>query len=78
MKKYSDQDIINGIRECWKKNSYPPSYEELKEVIGLKSLSSIHARLRVMRNRGLVDFVDGQVRTLEVVADTIIYKVGPI
>ncbi len=39
---------------------------ELQERLGIASVATVHDRLRRLRQFGVVDWVDGQVRTLTV------------
>ena len=47
-------------------HKYAPTVRELGDLLGLRSSATIHHHLRAMRQAGLVDWVDGQVRTLHV------------
>lgn len=47
---------------------YAISIEELAATLGYQSRGAIHRRLQTLRKRGLVNWVDGQSRTLHVTA----------
>ena len=48
-------------------NNVPPSFRELADDLGLRSLSNLHVRLNRMKERGLIAFEFGRARTLRVV-----------
>ena len=53
-KKY---EFLKQIQGFIKANGYPPSYEELKQMTGLKSKSNVHAKMHQLKKRGYVDFL---------------------
>ncbi|MEG6615416.1 hypothetical protein V6C27_03090 [Peptococcaceae bacterium 1198_IL3148] len=63
----TDEQIINAIIELSGKG-YPPSIREIGKLVGLRSSSTIHARLAKLRKAGIVEWEQGQPRTLRVVS----------
>jgi repressor LexA len=47
-------ELLEFIRTRLKENGFPPSYEEMKLVIGLRSRSSVHRLVWALVERGLV------------------------
>lgn len=60
------QEILNAIEDFYYEHGYQPNVRELGKMVGLTSSSTIHAHLTNLRDMGLVDWVQGQVRTLHV------------
>jgi len=56
--------ILHEIQAFNKSNGYPPSYEELKQLIGLKSKSNIHRYVHTLKKRGYIDFLPAQSRSM--------------
>ena len=61
--------ILQAIKQYTADHGYPPTTRELLEMTGLKSTQSIHRYLHQLRDDGLIDFVDGQGRTIVVKED---------
>ena len=53
--------IIQGFI---KSNGYSPSYEELKQLAGLKSKSNVHAKMYALKRRGYLDFLPHSSRSM--------------
>lgn len=56
--------IIHFIKEYQAEHSHPPTVREIQTGIGMKSASTIHRWLIIYRSQGVLDWVDGQARTL--------------
>ena len=56
--------ILHEIQAFSKTNGYSPSYEELKQLIGLKSKSNIHRYVHTLKKRGYIDFLPAQSRSM--------------
>ena len=61
------EQILQAIKDFYTKNGYSPSVTELANIVGLKSPSTVHGHLHRMRRDGLINFVDGEARTITVV-----------
>lgn len=60
------KDLLVLIKKFLKNNKYSPSYEELKQVIGLKSKSVVHSHLHCLKKRGYIMFKPGARRSIMV------------
>jgi repressor LexA len=56
--------ILHEIQAFNESNGYSPSYEELKQLIGLKSKSNIHRYVHTLKKRGYIDFLPAQSRSM--------------
>ena len=56
--------ILQVIQSFMKSNGYPPSYEEIKQLMGLRSKSNVHRYIHVLKKRGYLDFLPAQSRSL--------------
>ena len=50
-------EFLKQIQAFIKANGFPPSYEELKQLTGLKSKSNVHAKMYQLKKRGHLDFM---------------------
>ena len=46
-------------------NGFPPSIREIGEEVGLQSVSTVHAHLKILEQEGKLRRVQGQVRAIE-------------
>ena len=58
------REILSVLADFAAKHRYAPSLEELCETVGLASKSTVHTHLGNMRHAGVVDWCDGEPRTL--------------
>ena len=72
----SEQKVIQAIRSYWIKHNYSPSSRDLMKLVGYKSSNTIHTKLHSLKDKGLINFVDYEPRTITVVADRLNYIVG--
>ena len=47
-------------------NGYSPSYEELKQLNGMKSKSNVHSYVHALKKRGYIDFIAYSNRSITV------------
>lgn len=64
--KVTDEELLNIIMDYITTHNYPPTIRELCELSGIMSSSTMHYRLLKMRDKGLIDFVDYEPRTISV------------
>jgi repressor LexA len=57
-------EFLKQIQQFIKANGYPPSYEELKQMTGLKSKSNVHAKMHQLKKRGYIDFLPYMSRSM--------------
>lgn len=56
--KATDEQILDMIARYVSEHGYSPSMRDVAEMAGLKSTSSIHRRLRLLRDAGKLTFDD--------------------
>jgi SOS-response transcriptional repressor LexA len=54
------------IKAFIKANSYSPSYEEIKQMTGMKSKSNVHAYVQSLKKRGYIDDIPYSKRSIVV------------
>jgi len=60
-------DLLMFIHERLKEAGVPPSFEEMKEALGLKSKSGIHRLITALEERGFLRRLPHRARALEIV-----------
>lgn len=63
----SQEMVLNAIRTFTAERGYSPSVRDLCEMCGLKSTSSVHARLKSLESKGYLKRYEKQTRSLVVV-----------
>ena len=58
--------MLDIIKEYIKNNGFSPSYEELKQLCGLRSKSGVHRYLHCLKERGYINFKYNMKRGIEV------------
>ena len=58
--------VLDIIKKYLKTNKHAPSYEELKQLCGLRSKSGVHRYLHCLRERGYITFKDHMKRGIMV------------
>ena len=58
--------VLDIIKKYLKTNEHAPSYEELKQLCGLRSKSGVHRYLHCLRERGYITFKDHMKRGIMV------------
>lgn len=61
------KEIYEYIEHFLAENKYSPSMREVGKAVGLKSSSTIHRHLDVMREKGYIDFINSSPRTLQII-----------
>ncbi len=59
-------DLLNFIHERLKETGIPPSFEEMKEALDLKSKSGIHRLITALEERGFIRRLPHRARALEI------------
>ena len=49
------RDLLYFIHDKMRKDDVPPSFEEMKEALGLKSKSGIHRLISALVERGFIE-----------------------
>ena len=60
-------DLLRFIHERLKEAGVPPSFEEMKEALGLQSKSGVHRLIMALEERGFIRRLPNRARALEVV-----------
>lgn len=63
--------IYDFIKSYIKEKQYPPSIREIGEGVGIKSVSTTSLHLYKLKDMGVIDFLEGQPRTIRVLTDLI-------
>lgn len=61
-------DCLSAIRRLMTDDGVPPSYEELRQAMGLSSRSGIHRLLVGLKDRGVIRWSPDRARSIEIVA----------
>ena len=61
------RDLLLFISERLKQDSVAPSFDEMKDALGLKSKSGIHRLIRALEERGFIRKLPNRARALEVI-----------
>jgi len=61
------RQMYDIIKSYIKANKYSPSYEELKQIMGLKSKSNVHFFIHQLHRRGWINFSNGRNRSISIV-----------
>ena len=61
------RDLLFYIHEHMEGSDVPPSFEEMKEALGLKSKSGIHRLISALEERGYIERLPHRARALRVV-----------
>ena len=59
------EEIMQMIESYVSNNGFPPSIREIGEEVGLQSVSTVHAHLKILEQEGKLRRVQGQVRAIE-------------
>ena len=49
--------FLQQIQVFIEKNGYSPSFEEIKQMTGMKSKSNVHSYVHALKKRGYIDFI---------------------
>ena len=64
------QEIFSYIQTTIKQEGFPPSVREIGRAVGLRSPSTVHAHLLVLKENGYIDRVDGKTRAIRIPEET--------
>jgi SOS-response transcriptional repressor LexA len=60
-------EVLKAIDNYIQENHYAPAYRELGKIIGVRSSSTISDFLHKLKDKGYVDWEEGQPRTLHII-----------
>ncbi len=61
---WRQKEIILAINEYVEDNGYPPTYREIRDLVGLKSVSTVSGHMERLKAKGYITFMPGAARTL--------------
>lgn len=56
--------VLDAIENFWGAHGYAPSMDEIAEMVGAKSRSTVHRLCRALRSRGYVWMQSGKKRSI--------------
>lgn len=56
--------ILHYIKKYIALKNYPPTFREIAEGIGIKSVATVHTHLHKLKNSGKIDFEEEKPRTI--------------
>lgn len=62
-----EEDFLSFVADYLKENGYAPSYEEIREALGLRSKGSVFNMMRKLSDDGKIVYTKQRARTLRVV-----------
>lgn len=73
-----ERELLNFIIQFQEQNGYSPTLVEMAKATGKKSPSTVHALIRTMVDKGYIQKVDGNLRTLKILnKDSLGKLLGP-
>ncbi len=66
----AQQELYDWLVEYIHKNQYSPSIRQMMHAMELKSPAPVQSRLEHLREKGYIDWIDGQARTIRIVKTT--------
>lgn len=64
----SQKELLDFIRAYAAKNGYAPSYDEMKDALGLNSKSGIHRMVHALAERGHIALSANRARSIEIIS----------
>jgi repressor LexA len=59
-------ELLSLVHERLRETGVPPSFDEMKDALGLRSKSSIHRRITALEERGFIRRLSNRARAIEV------------
>jgi|ETN02SMinimDraft_4_1059925.scaffolds.fasta_scaffold22095_3 repressor LexA len=56
--------VFEAIKDFIQQNGHSPSYEEIKQLMGVRSKSNVHAYVHRLATRGWIGFGNGRNRSI--------------
>jgi repressor LexA len=60
-------DLLNYINKCVQRDGVPPSFDEMKDALNLRSKSGIHRQITALEERGFIRRLAHRARALEII-----------
>jgi len=58
--------VLDFIKSYWDANGYAPSYREIMDGVGMKSMAHISGMIRQLSERGFIVKMPGRARSIRV------------
>ncbi len=71
------RDLLNFLREYQQEHDHAPSFDEMKDAVGLKSKSGIHRLVSALEERGHIRRLANRARAIEIIDVTPVAKANP-
>ena len=71
------RDLLNFLREYQLEHDHAPSFDEMKDAVGLKSKSGIHRLVSALEERGHIRRLANRARAIEIIDETPVAKANP-
>ena len=71
------RDLLNFLREYQQEHDHAPSFDEMKDAVGLKSKSGIHRLVSALEERGLIRRLANRARAIEIIEETPVAQTNP-
>jgi len=71
------RDLLNFLREYQQEHDHAPSFDEMKDAVGLKSKSGIHRLVSALEERGHIRRLANRARAIEIIDETPVAKANP-
>ena len=65
-------ELLTFLKDHLKKNDVPPSFDEMKDALNLKSKSGIHRLVSALEERGFIRRLPNRARAIEIIKTTAI------
>jgi len=66
-------NVYKAIKEFVKDHQYAPSFRELCDMTGKKSIGTIQTHLNNLKKQGYIDYIEGKSRTIKIIKDFVPY-----
>ena len=71
------RDLLNFLREYQQEHDHAPSFDEMKDAVGLKSKSGIHRLVSALEERGHIRRLANRARAIEIIDETPVSQANP-
>ena len=71
------RDLLNFLREYQQEHDHAPSFDEMKDAVGLKSKSGIHRLVSALEERGHIRRLANRARAIEIIDETPVAQAQP-
>ena len=71
------RDLLNFLREYQQEHDHAPSFDEMKDAVGLKSKSGIHRLVSALEERGHIRRLANRARAIEIIDETPVAQANP-